>query len=109
MESDYQRQDPSGGDLFPELGGINMRRVISPRYTPRHTDPAAGEPRTAYDSQNHRAGQGRLGGLEGKWRGGQGVKAYPMTNEDMGAMAASEVDGIPRRMCLTSGDKQRGV
>jgi glycine betaine/proline transport system substrate-binding protein len=104
LESAYQRQDPILLWIYsPHWAPIKYEGewVQFPAYTPEcYTDPAVGEnPAAAHDCGKPTGPVYKAGwaGLEGKWPGAaKAIKAYTMTNEDMGAMVGKvDVDGIP--------------
>jgi len=104
LESAYQRQDPILLWVYsPHWAPIKYAGewIEFPAYTPEcYTNPAAGEnPAAAYDCGKPTGAIYKAGwaGLEAKWPGAaKAIKAFAMTNEDMGAMVGKvDVDGIP--------------
>jgi len=104
LESAYQRKAPILLWVYaPHWAPIKYAGewIEFPAYTPEcYTDPAAGvNPDAAYDCGKPTGPVFKAGwaGLEGKWPGAaKAIKAFTMTNEDMGAMVGKvDVDGIP--------------
>jgi len=104
LESAYQRKDPILMWVYsPHWAPIKYEGewIEFPAYTPEcYTDPAVGEnPAAAYDCGKPTGPVFKAGwaGLEGKWPGAaKAIKAFTMTNEEMGAMVGKvDVDGIP--------------
>ncbi len=104
LESAYQRKDPILLWIYsPHWAPIKYAGewVEFPPYTPEcYNDPKAGiNPDAAYDCGKPTGPVYKAGwaGLEGKWPGAaKAIKAFTMTNEDMGVMVGKvDVDGVP--------------
>jgi glycine betaine/proline transport system substrate-binding protein len=104
LESAYQRKDPILLWIYaPHWAPIKYEGewVEFPAYTPEcYADPAAGEnPDKAYDCGKPTGPVYKAGwaGLEAKWPGAaKAIKAYTMSNEEMGEMVGKvDVDCIP--------------
>jgi len=104
LESAYQRQDPVLLWIYsPHWAPIKYEGewVEFPEYSDAcYTDASAGlNPDMAYDCGKPTGPVFKAGwaGLEAKWPGAaKAIKAFAMTNDDMGAMVGKvDVDGIP--------------